>query len=129
MKKQNTTGNQINIIGHGTTIDGGLKSSGSFNINGTVKGTVSCDAQFTLGENGVVEGDVRASDAVIGGKIKGSIRVQGKITLENKAYVVGEIECARLSIEEGAHFEGNSSMGAKKTSVSVEKMKADEKSK
>jgi len=122
--KKNSGGSDLNIIASGTEIDGTVVSAGNINVEGRIKGRVECAAQFMLGENGVVEGDVIANDAIIGGKVMGSLIVKNKITLESKSHVSGEMKCARLSIEEGAVFEGRSSMGGS-TDKLIGKAKSD----
>ena len=122
MKKP--TGNDLNIIASGTVIDGNVKSDGDINLDGRINGKVECGSVFKLGENGVVEGDIFASDAIIAGKITGSITVKNKVTLEKNSKFSGELKCSRLSIDEGAVFEGKSSMGnseSKKTLSSTDK--------
>ena len=111
MKKANGNGSDLNIIASGTIIEGNVSSTGNIRLEGKVKGKVECGAVFTLGEEGIVEGDVVASDAIVGGQITGSISVTNKVTLESNSKFSGELKCARLSIDEGAVFEGKSSMG------------------
>lgn len=124
MKKTNGSGNDLNIIAAGTVINGDINSSGNIRLEGKVKGRIECGAMFTLADGGVVEGDVVAGDAVIGGQVTGSISVKNKVTLESSSKFSGELQCARLSIDEGAVFEGKSSMAKKDMQVSSNSSKA-----
>ena len=124
MKKSSGSGNDLNIIAAGTTIDGNITSTGNIRLEGKVKGSIECQSMFTLAEDGFVEGDVIAGDAVIGGQVTGSITVKNKVTLEASSKFSGELKCARLSIDEGAVFEGKSSMGKTDMQVSSNSNKA-----
>lgn len=112
MKKTSQDG-ELNFIGHTTSIEGNINSDGDLHVNGSVKGIIRCKGSISLGENGLIEGDVHSDNAIIGGTIKGRLLVKNKITLESKSNLLGEMSCARLIIEEGAVFAGNSAMGEK----------------
>jgi cytoskeletal protein CcmA (bactofilin family) len=124
MKKTSGSGNDLNIIAAGTVINGDIKSPGNIRLEGKIKGTIDCGSMFTLADGGIVEGDVVAEDAVIGGQVTGSITVKGKVNLESSSKFSGELQCARLSIDEGAVFEGKSSMAKKDMQVSSSSNKA-----
>ena len=63
-----------------------------------------------LGATGIIEGDVVAEDAIIGGNVTGTLKINKKLTLETKSGVQGEIQCGSLIIEDGAAFDGKSNM-------------------
>ena len=48
----------VNIIGHGTVIEGEVSSNGDIRIDGTVKGSVSTKSKLVIGSSGNVDGDV-----------------------------------------------------------------------
>jgi cytoskeletal protein CcmA (bactofilin family) len=102
---------ELNFIGKGTYIEGNIKTESSLRVDGIVKGKLICKNTLTLGENGQIEGDVEASNAIIGGKIKGKIIVGDKLVLESKSSLKGELKAKKLIIDEGAVFDGTSDMG------------------
>lgn len=110
--KANTSSNatELNFIGKGTIIDGNLKTESSIRIDGTLKGKLICKATLTLGENGRIDGDIQAMNAIIGGQIKGKITVAEKLVLEAKSSLVGELKAKKLIIDEGAVFDGTAEM-------------------
>lgn len=102
---------ELNFIGKGTVIEGNVKTESSLRIDGKIKGSLQCKNTLTVGESGVIEGDVEANNAIVGGRIKGKVIVQEKLVLEAKASLHGELKAKKLIIDEGAIFDGTSTMG------------------
>ena len=110
---------ELNFLGSGTVIDGTIRATNSVRIDGKVKGKLICKNTLTVGVNGVIEGEVEAKNAIVGGNIKGKIKVAEKLVLEAKSTLVGDLKASKLLIDEGAVFEGTSDMG-KKEQVAIE---------
>jgi cytoskeletal protein CcmA (bactofilin family) len=91
-------------------VKGGLSVSGAVFINGRIHGDVESDDMVTLGQKGEIEGDVSAPLVVVGGKLRGDIDAALKVDLLPSAVVGGDIRSPKLSIAEGATFEGNCEM-------------------
>lgn len=102
---------ELNFIGKGTVIEGNVSTESSLRIDGKIKGSLICKSTLTIGENGLIEGDVEANNAIIGGKIKGKVIVKEKLVLESKSSLQGELRAKKLIIDEGAIFDGTSDMG------------------
>ena len=99
-------GGLANILIAGTYLKGNLKADGGVRIDGTVEGEVTVSDTFVLGKTGVVKGTIKTKDALIGGKVIGNIKSQGKVELKTGSVVNGDIICKRLTMEEGATFDG-----------------------
>lgn len=112
------TGSAVNLIGKGTTIVGTVTTNSSIIIHGKVDGDVNCADTITIGADGVVEGNVKAKNAIVGGVISGTVNIGEKIVLESKSSLIGELKTSKLVIDEGAVFDGKSLMGEKKTKAS-----------
>ena len=93
------------MIGEDVIISGELKLSGGAIISGKIKGDVITSGIIRLTTTGIVEGNVIASEATIGGQIHGNVRAQ-KIILRENSKVDGDIIYRKLTIEEGAAFQG-----------------------
>jgi cytoskeletal protein CcmA (bactofilin family) len=104
---------ELNFLGSGTVIDGTIRATNSVRIDGKVKGKLICKNTLTVGVNGVIEGEVEAKNAIVGGNIKGKIKVAEKLVLEAKSTLIGDLKASKLLIDEGAVFEGTSDMGKK----------------
>ena len=96
---------------NGTEIQGDIKSSGDFRVDGVIKGTIELKGKLVVGEKAVVEGDVICSNANIAGRVKGKVMVSELLSLQATCKVEGDIQTARLSVEPGAEFTGSCNMG------------------
>jgi cytoskeletal protein CcmA (bactofilin family) len=110
MKNGKESGSTINLIGKGTHIEGTLRSNTSIVIHGRVKGDIFCEQNITLGVDGVIEGNVQAVTATIGGSITGTLKAAEKIILESHSQLHGDLKTSKLVIDEGAVFDGQSRM-------------------
>ncbi|KPL07655.1 hypothetical protein AMJ86_03575 [bacterium SM23_57] len=98
------------LIGKDAVIEGTLITKQSLRIEGRIKGEVEATDTVTIGGSGEVEGNIKAKNVVVGGRVKGSLDVAGKVTLESASQLDGDLSASRLIIEEGAQFNGRSSM-------------------
>ncbi len=117
-------GQDLNLIGIGTSITGDINSSGDLRIDGTVKGNVYSKARLVLGPNGKIEGDIHAQNADIQGSVKGKLMVGEILFLKTSALINGDIITNKLVVESGAEFNGNCIM--KSASRIVEETGANE---
>lgn len=118
------TATELNIFGKGTVVEGDINAQSSIRIDGKLKGKLICKQTLTIGPGGVVEGEVEAENAIVGGVVKGKLIVKQKLVLESGSTLMGELKATKLIIDEGAVFDGTSSMGNKTEAVPVEKTKA-----
>ena len=101
----------VNIIGHGTLIEGEVNSNGDIRIDGTVKGSVTTKSKLVIGSSGSVDGDVFCLNADISGSIKGKATVSEMLFLKSNGRINGDINTGKLVVEVGASFTGNCNMG------------------
>jgi cytoskeletal protein CcmA (bactofilin family) len=94
------------IVAAGMRIEGELKSSGNIKIDGIVSGKVHTSHDLTIGPNAQIDADLIAGNAVISGVVKGNITVKESLSITGSGKVIGNINCQRLSISEGAYFSG-----------------------
>lgn len=102
---------KINSIMEGTSIEGEVKSDSNIRIDGRVKGTIHVRGRLIVGASGLVEGDVTCQSSDIEGTVNGKITCQDLLSLKATAKLTGDIHTKKLSIEPGAVFAGNCSMG------------------
>ena len=101
------------VIGADSTVKGEINVRGTVRIDGCLEGDIRAD-WVIVGETGRVRGNAKARAMVVGGRVEGNIEGSEIVELKDKAQVVGEICTAKLSVSEGAQFEGQSSMKKKK---------------
>ncbi|MGJ8683908.1 MAG: bactofilin family protein [Nonlabens sp.] len=119
-------GKSQNRIGHGTVIEGDIKSKGGFRIDGTINGTLETPAKVVIGKDGAINGSLQCSNADIEGNFKGKLTVTGLLTLKSSAVIEGEVIISKLAVDPGATFNATCSMntGVKNLSDSNKKGKS-----
>jgi cytoskeletal protein CcmA (bactofilin family) len=103
----------VNRICEGTEINGSVKSSTDFRIDGKIEGNVQCEGKIIIGEKGYIKGEVVSKNMDISGHVEGTISVDGLLSFKSTAVVDGEITTSKLVIEIGAVFNGNCHMSKK----------------
>lgn len=98
------------IFGEGTNFEGTVTIPHSVRIDGSFKGKIETSEILTIGHGGIVEADIIAKSAIIGGKVIGNITVEDRVELEANASLIGDLRTKDLVINEGAVFHGNCSM-------------------
>ena len=111
-------GNENSIIGAGASVVGHCKMDGSVGIEGSVEGSLESEKTVTVGEDGVVVGDVVAGDALIAGRVRGSLKIASRLELRAPSDVGGDIDCRRLLIEEGATLNATIRVGSQRSQPS-----------
>ena len=102
-----------NVLANDVEIKGSIKFSHDLIIDGKIEGEVISDGSLTVGENALIKGEVKTRSVIIFGKVEGNITVAERCELKSNAILVGDISAGTLSIEEGATFMGQSSVGKK----------------
>lgn len=97
------------IIGPESVFKGEISSKGTVRIDGRFEGNIVAD-YLIIGETGTIIGDVTAKTLIAGGKLTGNVRSSESVEIQPKGEVYGDIYAVRLSIAEGAVFEGRSTM-------------------
>ena len=104
------------LVGAESTFKGDISAKGTVRIDGTVEGNVEAD-WVVLGEKGLVKGDVSSRGVIVGGRIEGNLRVREICEIKNKGELYGEIITAKLTVAEGAIFDGKSTMSKEEGKV------------
>ena len=94
-------------LGKSVTIKGEVSGSEDLYLDGQVDGSIDLKGnRLTLGPNGRVKANINARSAVIHGKLEGNITASDRVDLKQSAIVTGDIVTQRISIDEGAFFQG-----------------------
>ena len=104
-------GSLNSILGPGCKVKGNIELKGTIRVDGEFEGDIKCPDTLIIGKSGLVKASVDVKNAVIGGKLLGNIRASNKIELQTGSHVEGDIQTARLVIDEGVFFEGSCKMG------------------
>ncbi len=93
------------IIANGVKITGAIEADGAeLQVDGEIEGNVR-GGSITVGDTGMVKGDIVSESVTVHGRIEGSVRAR-KVMLARNAHVLGDIVHQSLSVEMGAVFEG-----------------------
>lgn len=106
-KSKSESPDRLNRLVSGTKLIGDISANSSLRLDGEIVGNIQCNGKFVLGQDGVVIGDINATEVEIEGKVEGQIIAEVLLTLHQTAIVQGNIQTARIVIEDGAHLEGN----------------------
>lgn len=88
---------ETTVITASTTLTGGLVSAGSFDIQGTVNGNVSCNGKLVV--TGVINGNSIASEVFADlAKIAGEITSSGTVKIGAGSVVIGNITASSAVI-------------------------------
>ena len=99
------------FVGHGTTLTGETVFQAMLRVDGHLVGSITSDSgTLIVGTNGQVDANVSVSTATINGTLNGDIVASERIQLGRTAKVMGNIQTPRLTIEDGAVFEGGCTM-------------------
>ncbi len=128
MAKESGSENSLpNIIGNGTKITGDIETGGDLRIDGIIDGNIISKGKLVLGQAGSIKGSIKCSSAELSGSFEGKVDISDLLSLRNTAVFKGEIHTTKLSVEPGAIFNGNCSMGNDnlKTTTNVDPKKID----
>lgn len=102
---------QMSVIGSGMRILGDVESNGTIKVEGVIEGAVRGARQLLLGRSGVVNGDIHAGDAVLGGKVVGAVVASERVEIQATASVEGDIHTKSIVVFEGGSINGAVRMG------------------
>jgi len=100
------------FLGAGTNYHGKLHFQGAVRIDGNFQGEVVSDGTLVIGQEAVVEGQIKVGQLVLSGNIKGEVEAKNKVVLHKTANLHGNIRTPVLVVEEGAVLEGQLIMGS-----------------
>ena len=102
----NTDSTEFNKILSGTEFTGDIVSDSNIQIEGDIIGNVSCSGKVLIGSSGKLKGNLVCVNAEIDGTVHGELTVENLLTMRSTARIKGDIQSTKLTIEEGAYFEG-----------------------
>lgn len=96
------------LIGAKTRINGDVDFTGGFHLDGFINGNVKGDAGAVLSvsEQGCIEGSVAVPRVVLNGVVKGDIEASDRVELGPKARVLGNVVYTTIETAVGAQING-----------------------
>ena len=94
-------------IGASLEIKGRISGEEDLQIDGKVEGPVAIRGhRLTVGRSGQLNSEISAREVVVYGKVTGNVNASDRVEIKKDGAVIGDIQTARISIEDGAIFKG-----------------------
>ena len=103
------------FLDRGSHFQGTLTFQGMVRIDGVYQGDIVSGNHLVIGEKGEVEGTVNVEEVVISGHFSGTITATKNVVFHTTAVVKGEIISPRLTVDDGAVFNGSITMSSGKS--------------
>lgn len=110
VKKEVVRDYAVTILTNGCHFSGKLYCKGSTRVGGKIDGEIVSEGLLIIEEEAVVNADIQADEIVVQGKVEGTIRAQSRVELTGTCSFSGDVASPSLVIEEGARFNGRSTM-------------------
>ena len=94
----------LSFIGPEVTVSGSLATTAQVQIDGRIDGDLRCET-LSMGESGVVAGDIHADEARIAGLVEGKVSAR-IVTIEATGRIAGDVTYETISIAAGAQIDG-----------------------
>jgi cytoskeletal protein CcmA (bactofilin family) len=98
------------VLGRTLRFKGDLHADEDFVLQGHIEGAIHHSQHLGIGVEGVVKGDSRARSIVVEGTVHGDLYALEFISLRSTALVTGNLFAPRVSIADGATFNGRIDM-------------------
>jgi len=102
--------NRINkketIIAGNCIIESNLKTEGNIKIYGKINGSIDVKGDVTVGETGVVLGEIKANNITLSGTVEGNVHCENALKLTSSAKLNGDAYVKKFSSDEGCLFGG-----------------------
>lgn len=95
------------VIGKGIYLEAArMSGQESVRIDGVFKGNLEIDGSLVLGDEGSIEGDVRATYFLVAGEVNGNISCDTQLHFASTSKVIGDVQASSLVVDEGAQVSG-----------------------
>ena len=100
----------VTILTSGCEFNGKLYCRGASRIGGKVEGQIISDGILVIEEEAIIKAKIKAEEVIIQGLVQGSLEANTKVELTRSSRFDGDIVTPTFVINEGAQFNGRSSM-------------------
>jgi cytoskeletal protein CcmA (bactofilin family) len=100
----------VSVFGASLRFKGELRADEDFTLQGRIEGSIHHTQNLTIGTDGFVKGDSRARNIIVDGTIEGDLYALESIAIRPTAKVQGNLMAPRVSIADGASFNGKVDM-------------------
>jgi cytoskeletal protein CcmA (bactofilin family) len=101
---------KVSILGPTLVFKGELSADEDLMLKGRVEGSIRHTANLRIGAEGSVKGNIDAKNITVHGTVNGDLHGGECITVRESAKVIGNIFAPRVTLVEGARFNGKVDM-------------------
>ena len=98
------------FFGAKLAVKGKVSGSGNLIIMGKLEGEFELNGELVVAPPAVLNGEIKAVNVTVSGNVTGKLTAREKIHLEKSAVVSGRMNTPRLSVADGASFNGDIEM-------------------
>lgn len=98
------------FLGQGAEFEGKLIFDGAVRIDGIFRGEIHGQGSLVVGQGASVRANIDVGSVYISGEVQGNIEVKEKINIHSSGKFCGDVRTPVFIMEEGAVFDGRSSM-------------------
>ena len=103
--------NETSYFGKNLMIKGRVSGNGNVIVMGGLDGEFNLRGHIKIAQPAKIKGEVKADVISVNGKVEGKLSAQQRLHLDQTARIEGHITTPKLSIAEGASFDGEVTMG------------------
>jgi cytoskeletal protein CcmA (bactofilin family) len=108
---EDRTEDSTTLFGKNLKITGNVSGEGNMIILGSFEGEFNLKGQLKVAQGAKVKGNFNATSIAINGDVEGDLTATEKIHMDNTARINGRIVTPKISILDGAVFDGEMQMG------------------
>lgn len=97
-------------FGKNLQIKGNVSGEGNLIILGSFEGQFDLKGRLKVAQGARIKGDIKATDIYVNGAVEGAVTASEKVHLDSTAKIRGGITAPRLSVLDGARFDGEIQM-------------------
>jgi cytoskeletal protein CcmA (bactofilin family) len=102
---------ETTYLGKKLKIKGNVSGEGNLVLMGEFDGEFNLKGKLKIAQDALVKGTVKANAVSVNGNVEGNLKATERVQLEQTARIQGSIEAPKISIIEGAKFNGEIKMG------------------
>ena len=104
-------------FGKNLKITGNISGEGNLIIMGSFEGEFDLKGQLKVAQGARVKGNLKADSFALNGNVEGTIMASEKVHLDNTARITGRMVTPKISILDGAVFDGELQMGKRPVEI------------
>ena len=106
------------FFGKNLKITGNVSGEGNMIILGSFEGEFNLKGQLKVAQGARIKGNFNATSIAVNGNVEGNLTATEKIHMDNSARINGRIVTPKVSILDGAVFDGEMQMGKRSAQTS-----------